>query len=1209
VIEVSSFSLLLKGSEQLASLGEEILARARMWLKNWPRFCEDAGAWIRRNANRIPGVAWHSYFLPKVVLGVFSLVLLVVILFAVRLSLGSIPIDSFAPRIANAIGERIGHGYEFNIGRMAIAFDGVVPVLSIDELSAKEPTGRNILTAPRAEISVGPLALMAGRVSLKRLEIYDVELRLALRPNGSLALPVSPEIGDAVDLTPPLRSPGSPDGALLSSPEAPPALRGDTGELHRVPPESQFAAMLRLAIDTLTSPDSVTAAIRHIGITRGKIIVDDETASQKLVFNGVNLGFDRSSRSTRFDLSVDGPNGRWRAFGAASGTEGLERSLTLSVANLSLDELLLAAGTRTIGVDFDMPLSGDLDIRLGADGMISQAAGKFESGSGYFRFDDPDGEPTMIDRVGGGFHWNEARRRIVIDRLQMAAGATHFGGSGSVAPPARDGDPWSIQLANTEPNVWGAERLGENPILIDLTDLAARLYLTEKKLAIDRFSFSGPQCGLALAGTIDWVAGPHVRLGASISPTPVKTVARLWPSLIAASVRSYLLSHASEGTVESGTVQIDFDAADLRAIREEHAPADAKAVVEFEIKNASLAFLPGVPPLRGIDGIGHITGRTATFTVSNAAIDSGNGRVLTLWDGSFRVDDTDLKPVPAVARGKVMGSVEAIGELLSHDALKPYASLPLDSSTLKGEANGTLEIDMRLGANTGPSDTNLKIDALASNLTAERLIGNENLEAATLTVNVDPTGLRASGQGAMFGAPATVSIEKLAGKPAEASIGMNIDDAMRAKLGIGALSGVSGPIGAKITAPLGTGEKPKAKIELDLSAVAIEIPGISKPAGQPGKISFAVAVNDASTSLDQIIVDAGPVQGHGKMELGTGFSLITASFPQVRLSSGDELRVDATGAGDTLKVVVRGSSIDARPFLKSLIFDPPGGAKAETTTGEERDKAGQGKDTGQGKEIEFDVKSDTLTGHNKQMIAGAELRFAKRGSQIKQFTFSGTFGGEQISSNLIGGGSAPRLTLVCDDAGSLLSFLDLYNHMEHGRLSVGLLLEPDALTGILVINNFVLRDEPALRRLVAEGTPQSDTSGREKRIDTSAVAFNKLQVRFRRDGSRLALSEGTMNGDAIGLTVEGAVDYVHDIVDMRGTFVPVYSVNNMFAKIPIVGPILGGRSEEGLIGVNYRISGQASAPTLSINPLSAIAPGIFRQIFGVVDFDPMNPQR
>jgi hypothetical protein len=144
---------------------------------------------------------------------------------------------------------------------------------------------------------------------------------------------------------------------------------------------------------------------------------------------------------------------------------------------------------------------------------------------------------------------------------------------------------------------------------------------------------------------------------------------------------------------------------------------------------------------------------------------------------------------------------------------------------------------------------------------------------------------------------------------------------------------------------------------------------------------------------------------------------------------------------------------------------------------------------------------------------------------------------------------------------------------------------------------------------VIEGAPVPNMAGRAQKIDTSAIAFNKLQVRFQRDGSRLALSEGTMNGEAIGLTVEGALDYVHDSVDMKGTFVPIYALNNMFARIPVVGLILGGGLNEGLIGVNYRISGLASAPTLSINPLSAIAPGIFRQIFGVADFDPMHPQR
>ena len=262
-----------------------------------------------------------------------------------------------------------------------------------------------------------------------------------------------------------------------------------------------MAASIRLVIDTLTNPASPAAAIDRIGITRGKIVIDDETAGQTMVFDGVNLGFDKSSGATKFNLSVEGPNGRWLASGVAGGMPGSERGLTLSVSNLSLDEILLATGTRKIGADFDMPLSGKLSVRLQADGTLSEAAGQFEFGAGYMRFDDPDDEPLMIDKITGGFHWDSAARRIAVDRWRLAAGASHFAISGFVTPPHREGDPWSLALTNAEPNVAGPERPGEKPIPIDQTALAARLYLAEKKLVIDRFVFGGP------GGGSRWPAG------------------------------------------------------------------------------------------------------------------------------------------------------------------------------------------------------------------------------------------------------------------------------------------------------------------------------------------------------------------------------------------------------------------------------------------------------------------------------------------------------------------------------------------------------------------------------------------------------------------------------------------------------------------------------------------------------------------------------
>jgi hypothetical protein len=65
---------------------------------------------------------------------------------------------------------------------------------------------------------------------------------------------------------------------------------------------------------------------------------------------------------------------------------------------------------------------------------------------------------------------------------------------------------------------------------------------------------------------------------------------------------------------------------------------------------------------------------------------------------------------------------------------------------------------------------------------------------------------------------------------------------------------------------------------------------------------------------------------------------------------------------------------------------------------------------------------------------------------------------------------------------------------------------------------------------------------------------------------------------------------------MSGTFLPAYGLNNIFGQIPIVGLFMGG-SNEGLIGITYEVVGTPNAPTLRVNPISAVAPGVLRKIF------------
>jgi hypothetical protein len=66
---------------------------------------------------------------------------------------------------------------------------------------------------------------------------------------------------------------------------------------------------------------------------------------------------------------------------------------------------------------------------------------------------------------------------------------------------------------------------------------------------------------------------------------------------------------------------------------------------------------------------------------------------------------------------------------------------------------------------------------------------------------------------------------------------------------------------------------------------------------------------------------------------------------------------------------------------------------------------------------------------------------------------------------------------------------------------------------------------------------------------------------------------------------------------MHGTFVPAYGLNNMFAQPPILGFFLGGGQKEGLIGITYEVVGSPHAPTLRVNPMSALTPGFTRKIF------------
>jgi hypothetical protein len=292
--------------------------------------------------------------------------------------------------------------------------------------------------------------------------------------------------------------------------------------------------------------------------------------------------------------------------------------------------------------------------------------------------------------------------------------------------------------------------------------------------------------------------------------------------------------------VQNATIAVDYDAADLIAMRMDKVPSDQSTLIDFTISDGSVTFMPGVGPLSGVSGKGHFTGRTSDFIASSGWLDAGGGRRLTLSEGSFHVSDSSVKPTPATINLRANGSVEAVTDLLNTDAIKSYANLPLDPASLKGQIDGKLGLDLFLGAGASRADTLVRLNANITNLSAEKLVGREKLDNANMQIAVDKSGLRATGQGRLFGGAATLDFRKPTGGPGDAAINVVLDDQARAKQGW-SMPGVSGVVTARIISPL-PAETGKAQVEFDLTKASLDgvLAGVVKPAGRPAKIAMVV---------------------------------------------------------------------------------------------------------------------------------------------------------------------------------------------------------------------------------------------------------------------------------------------------------------------------------------------------------------------------------
>jgi hypothetical protein len=384
----------------------------------------------------------------------------------------------------------------------------------------------------------------------------------------------------------------------------------------------------------------------------------------------------------------------------------------------------------------------------------------------------------------------------------------------------------------------------------------------------------------------------------------------------------------------------------------------------------------------------------------------------------------------------------------------------------------------------------------------------------------------------------------------------------------------------------------------DLSAIVVD-PSASKGMGSTS-VSLTMPIKrnitrletkPQATRVEDIVIEGGGASIKGSLEVDQNGDLINANFPTFALARGDKTSLQAErGPDGAIKVTMRGDVLDGRGFLKSA------------TTGNSEDDS---RSNTRKVDADVDLRLDAVLGFNDEVVRSVDAKMSRRGGTIRSFMLSGKLGRDTpITADLRARKEGRAVIyLETNDAGAFFRFTDTYSKVIGGQLQLAIdtpTVEPGPREGLLNVRDFTVKGEATLDRLAAD-SPAGAQSG---------TSFSRLRAEFIGQNGQLTIRDGILKGPRVGVTIEGDIDYPGNQVRIRGTFLPLYGLNNMFGQIPIVGLFLGGGSNEGLVGITYEMVGTPSQPVLRVNPISTVAPGVLRKVFEMNknpnDFPPNN---
>ncbi len=741
---------------------------------------------------------------------------------------------------------------------------------------------------------------------------------------------------------------------------------------------------------------------------------------------------------------------------------------------------------------------------------------------------------------------------------------------------------------------------------VGLDRAAARLTVEDLRIAFGSEREAGPiVTGAAtLAREAD---GLSVEGRATASGLAADDLADYWPPGLQeeGNAREWVTTNIRAGTVERAGIEValiapggDLDAAEVDKL-------DGR----LTFSGLDVHYLRPLPPVTGVDG-------TATFDADAFRFDVERGRL-----NGVRVGDTTAT-ITGMSRSDQFLAIDlnTTGPLpdtlapLAHPRLDLLEPLGLTPEATAGRATVTTTFDFPLIAELTMDEVEVAARARLADAAVRGLLLDRDLRDGQLELTIDKRGMDVSGPVELAGVPLEMTwrenFEDTAPfrRQVEALV-PSLDDAGRARLGLDAGPFLGGPLSLRLNLRTDGDGSGRVKAAVNLKDTELALPFLDwrKPPGIEGTANLTLTLRDerlqAVESFEIATEDDGAenaMLARGQLDFAAdGGTLRQLLLSRARVRKQDLREVVATPDGNGgWRVRVGGGVLDLEPFL----------ARSEDRQAPTPEEAPGATDAGPPLALSA-PRLDRLRLGEDRYVRDVSLQ-AERAAEGTwrvlrlDATVPGRFSRRNDTDSPLSVNYAPQadgrqaIRVEAPDAGAALRALDLYDDLVGGRLvidGVARAPAPDSpLDAEVDLRDFRVHDAPILARILTVAV----LTGIADVMRGQGLGFQSLTGEVTYHAGVLETELLHAYGTSLGITAKGKVDLPDDRIDLRGTIVPAALVNRVLGAIPLLGNILTGGEGEGLIAVTYTVTGPLDDPEVDVNPLSALAPGFLRRLFG-----------